>query len=297
MHSCGSFGDGCARYRYKALPRVLNVTDRRMKLYNYIYERIPSSLFCSLTNARNRIRNKKHRICPTQSRYLYKVTDSSNDQIIICRRKRHNLYKRGVSKRLDQLVDEYQLDLIDFKPGDVFVDCGANVGELGFWAMKNSLRYFPVEPEELEVECCNHNIFGGKAAFRSRALWKENCTLELYSKPGEGDSSLVEMNNYSTVKKIEAVTLDTFITEHRIDTIKLLKIEAEGAEPEILEGAAPVLDRVAFISVDCGPERGFDKQSTFNEVHRILTENGFEIVQANMNRIVFLYKNKSSRTE
>jgi hypothetical protein len=118
--------------------------------------------------------------------------------------------------------------------------------------------------------------------------------LNYIPKPGEGDSSLVEMKNFSTVKKVEAVTLETFIGEHGIDTVTLLKIEAEGAEPEILQGAASVLDRVAYITVDCGPERGFDKQSTFNDVHKILAENGFEIVQANMKRIVFLYKNKST---
>jgi len=264
-----------------------------MKLYNCIYDNIPSSLFCSLTNCRNLIRGKKHRIHTTENKHLYSVTDHDNEQIIICRRNRHNLYKRGISSRLDKLVKEYLFDMVDCEAGDVFIDCGANIGELGFWAKKNELRYFPVEPENLEVECCNRNIFGGDPEFKSSALWNENCLLELYSKPNEGDSSLVKMNNYSTIKKIEAVTLVTFIEKNDIQRIQILKIEAEGAEPEILEGAVPVLDRVTYISVDCGPERGISKESTFNEVNRILSGNGFEIVHAEMNRLVFLYKNMS----
>lgn len=264
-----------------------------MNIYTYFYEKIPPSVFCTLTNFRNKIRGKKHKIYPTENKYLYKVIDHKNDQIIICRRNRHNLYKNGISNRLDKLAKEYLFDLIDCNSGDVFIDCGANIGELGFWAKKNKLRYFPVEPEKLEIECYNLNIFEGSSGFHSRALWNENCSLELYSKPGEGDSSLVKINDYSTIKVIEAVTLDKFIEEYDIANIKILKIEAEGAEPEILEGAVLVLDRVMYVSVDCGPERGIKKESTFNEVNKILSENGFEIVQAEMNRLVFLYKNKS----
>jgi len=263
-----------------------------MKLYNYIYENVPSLIFCFLTNLKNRIRGKNHRIYTAKNKNLYIILDHNNDQIIICRRSRHNLYKRGISNRLEKLVKEYLLDMIDCEKGDVFIDCGANIGELGFYAKKKGLNYFPVEPEYLEIECCNLNIFEGDPKFTSSALWNENCSLELYSKPNEGDSSLVRMNNYSTVQKIEAVTLDRYIETHNIKKVKILKIEAEGAEPEILQGAVSVLDRVMYISVDCGPERGLAKESTFNEVNKILSENGFEIVRAEMNRLVFLYKNK-----
>lgn len=262
-------------------------------LYTSVYESIPSSIFCTLTNLRNKIRGKKHKMYPIKNKFLYKIIDQNNDQIFICRRNRHNLYKRGITSRLDKLIKEYQLDLVECKPGDVFIDCGANIGELGFWAKKNKLRYFPVEPEKLEIECCNLNIFDGSSKFSSRVLWKDNCIIELYSKPNEGDSSLVEMRDYSTTKKVEAVRLDKFIEKYDIDRIKILKIEAEGAEPEILEGAISSLGKVMYISVDCGFERGINKESTFNEVNKILMDNGFEIVQAEMNRIVILYKNKS----
>ncbi|MGD9733837.1 MAG: FkbM family methyltransferase [Desulfamplus sp.] len=231
------------------------------KFFITIYEGIPSSIFCALANIRNKnnIRGKKHKLYPIGNKRLYKVTDNNNDEIIICRRDRHYLYKKGIAYRIQQLAKIYHLDHIECCPGDVMIDCGANVGELGFWAKERQLQYFPVEPEELEVECCNLNIFNGEARIKCRALWKENDTLRLYSKPNFGDSSLFEIRNYSTIKQIEAITLEKLVEEYNISNIHILKIEAEGAEPEILRGAIPILNKIKYITVDCGYERGQGK--------------------------------------
>ena len=44
----------------------------------------------------------------------------------------------------------------------------------------------------------------------------------------------------------------------------LLKVEAEGAEPEVLQGLKKNLSRVEFITVDCGFERGLNQKSTIS---------------------------------
>ncbi len=221
----------------------------------------------------------------------YRVTDCEHNQIIICRRNRHYLYRRGIAFRLRQLVETYHLDHIEYKEGDVFIDCGANVGELGFWAKENKLRYYPVEPEELEAECCNLNIFDGASDVKNRALWKENAIVKLYSKPDWGDSSLFKIQDYSSTKEVESVTLEKFVEECNLKKIHVLKIEAEGAEPEILEGAIPVLSKVKYVVVDCGYERGLEEEHTFIEVNNILLGNNFELIQAELKRVVMLYRN------
>jgi len=73
--------------------------------------------------------------------------------------------------------------------------------------------------------------------------------------------------------------------------VKLLKLEAEGAEPEVLKGALKTLKSIEYVSTDCGFERGKNQDATFNEVNEILVENGFYIVTANLKRPVFLYRN------
>lgn len=57
-----------------------------------------------------------------------------------------------------------------------------------------------------------------------------------------------------------------------VEKIDFLKIDAEGAEPEVLEGTP--LCRVKKVAVDCSPER-FGKTTVF-EVLKILLSAGFK---------------------
>ena len=58
----------------------------------------------------------------------------------------------------------------------------------------------------------------------------------------------------------------TDIASKRLDNIfldkkiKLLKIDAEGSEPEVLNGTLGIIKNIEYISVDCGAERGFHKK-------------------------------------
>jgi hypothetical protein len=61
--------------------------------------------------------------------------------------------------------------------------------------------------------------------------------------------------------------------------IKLLKIEVEGSEPEVLQGAKSVLKIVDFVAVDTGPERGI--KNTFDEVNSYLVNHGFKLIRKN----------------
>lgn len=61
----------------------------------------------------------------------------------------------------------------------------------------------------------------------------------------------------------------------------MLKVEGEGAEPEILKGCFSILDRIKYISVDAGPERGVAESETFEEVSNYLLSNNFKILKVN----------------
>ena len=71
---------------------------------------------------------------------------------------------------------------------------------------------------------------------------------------------------------------------------KFAKIEAEGAEPEVLDGAQAVLHLIDYIAVDCGFERGAKNEATFYACNKILSLHGFEIIDADLHRNSFLYK-------
>ena len=101
------------------------------------------------------------------------------------------------------------------------------------------------------------------------------------------------LNN--SIKSIKTTTLNTIVNRYLkpIDRIKLVKLEAEGAEPEILMGAMSIIDRIDYIVADIGPERGVKSESTLIEVLDILQKNNFEATKFGYNRGILLFKNKN----
>ena len=77
--------------------------------------------------------------------------------------------------------------------------------------------------------------------------------------------------------------------------MRLLKLEAEGAEPEVLQGALGLLSLVDYISADLGPERGKAEISTLEEVSNLLEEQGFERLRVEGERVIALFRNHRLR--
>ena len=74
----------------------------------------------------------------------------------------------------------------------------------------------------------------------------------------------------------EIINVETISLDDLIDTIgkdiKLIKIEAEGAEPEVLEGLDKNISKVNYITIDAGFER--NGKSTISEcIHYLLSRN------------------------
>ena len=61
----------------------------------------------------------------------------------------------------------------------------------------------------------------------------------------------------------------------------MFKLEAEGFEPEILDGALNILDKIEYIALDGGYERGKSQTETFSELCNKLHDHGFKIVSIN----------------
>jgi len=61
-------------------------------------------------------------------------------------------------------------------------------------------------------------------------------------------------------------------------------MDAEGHEPEVLEGGRKTLERIDFVTIDGGLERSGN--FTSSEVAKILHETGFNEVRISSNHIV-----------
>lgn len=225
-------------------------------------------------------------------------TDDSNTQVAleISKKIRIHRYSKGIDSFLNKLAKQYFLDTIEFREGDTVIDCGANIGEVGLWFkhLQKNIVIHAIEPETAEADACDANIYNGKMLTIRKALWKEDGQLSFYSKNSSGDSSLFEQEGFEKKITIQTTTLENLVKDKNIQHIRLLKLEAEGAEPEILIGAEKVLSLIDYITVDCGPERGLAAEPTFIPVYNYLTQRGYQLVDIKFDRVVALFERKHS---
>ncbi len=218
-----------------------------------------------------------------------KVEDSHGDTIFVGEPERIQRFKRGIKSKVEKVAANYMLQSIGFETGDIIIDCGANIGEIGIYLKQFHIQYHAFEPALNEFEANLKN--NPQGTINRYALWKEETTLTFYNKNDTGDSSLFEINDYASKVTVQTKVLDDYIQQKNLAKIKLLKLEAEGAEPEILEGALKSLEKIQYISVDCGPERGLNQTTTFVEVVNTLTSHGFKVKGIEQGRLVVLFKN------
>tara|TARA_B000000532_G_C18877109_1_gene411222 strand:+ start:4166 stop:5023 length:858 start_codon:yes stop_codon:yes gene_type:complete len=215
-----------------------------------------------------------------------------------------NLENRTISfpnKRIDRVIINYKKhfnDLLEtycvsdlmLEEDDTVVDCGSNVGEL-FYALKinnSHFNYYGFEPDPITYRSLHENLKNTSSEIFDYALSNENGQANLYLDSEGADSSLVyfgKVKNYS----VETRTLDSF----KLEKIKLFKLEAEGFEYEVLEGAKNTLKNTDLVTVDYGPEKGLEKNTTASEVTNFLYKNDFKLIKTSKYRHVGLFKNKN----
>jgi FkbM family methyltransferase len=191
-------------------------------------------------------------------------------------------------KHFEILYKTYCLGEINFKKGDTVIDCGANVGEL-YVALKlfdKTIDYIAFEPDPHVFSTLQKNLSKFNQTLYEYALSDKNEEKSLFLNTDAADSSLIFFGSDSKTT-VTTKTLDSF----KYPQIKLLKIEAEGAELEVLKGSSDSLCNIEYISVDYGPERGVNNESTIVEIINFLYDTGFKLTNVSQYREVGLFKN------
>lgn len=187
-------------------------------------------------------------------------------------------YRRGWNNRLSRLAIEFGLgSLFPIGVGDTVVDVGANVGDFSIAAAKLGAKVFAFDGDPLVVACNKLNTGEfDNIETHCQILWSKETELTFYSAPGRADSSIFLPSGDGVASfTAKATTLDLLAERYGIDEITLLKMDAEGAEPEVLEGAKKILEKTRYIAIDTGPERLGSR--TDKECTRILTAYGFSV--------------------
>ena len=190
---------------------------------------------------------------------------------------------------LDNLLFSYGLESFKVEKDDLIIDCGANVGNmfLSINRFIENFNYKAFEPDTKTFKCLELNLNKFKnVELHCIGLSNESKNKKFYINADTGDSSLEAFNTEISID-IETKELDSF----NYEKIKLLKIDAEGHELEVLLGAKKTLPNVEYIAVDMGAEKGEDGENTVALVTNFLISQNFGLVNFKENRTTGLFKN------
>lgn len=197
--------------------------------------------------------------------------------------RRSYLYQGGLRERGRSLASSYAIPQISFASGDLVIDCGANYADLKVYFDEDlrgiDVEYVGIEPGVDEFFCMTRNCTKGTYQLFDCALGTEDSTATFYYSPDGANSSLERPVDVTGEYEVEVRSLDSLLNEapYRDRRVRLLKLEAEGTEFEILSGAERSLSRIDYIAADMGFERGLEEGSPAPSIIHLLIEKGWTI--------------------
>lgn len=251
------------------------------KFLSFVINRLNGKIFCSFINYFYKDSNLSY------SNSLYKK--KLNDIDIYFPNKRVLRLVNHPELSLNNIFKSYCLDFINIENDDLVIDCGANVGELNIAIKQKGIivNYKAFEPDKSTFDCLALNNYEiNKNELFNLGLSNLNGYSTFYLDNEGGNSSLVDFGSTQKIE-IETKTLDSF----EFEQVKVLKIDAEGFEPEVLEGSKKTLQSTEYVTIDFGAERGQDQNTTIIEVNDYMYENNFRLVRFSDFRFIGLYKN------
>lgn len=155
--------------------------------------------------------------------------------------------------------DQYGLKNIDFEEGDCIIDAGANIGIISIYLAKKFpfIKIYAFEPIPDNYLHLIKNIKINKITNINPfniAITSDNRYIDMsvdFSNSGGGSEYFVKSNkkHINTYYNIPSTTLDNLFIDNSIKSCKLLKIDCEGAEYDILLNTQ-CLDEIEFISAE-----------------------------------------------
>jgi FkbM family methyltransferase len=202
-----------------------------------------------------------------------------NREIAIPAARRWHRYKRGWDRRTARLLFQFGVgDVVNLHPGDTVIDIGANIGEFTLGVAALGVNVHAIEGDPHVFRCLMRNCMQSpNVNCHQNVVWKEDTRLTFYSEPTDADSSVFKPDAgvASTALEVDARSLDSIAFASGIDQVAFLKCDAEGAEPEVIEGGRDLLSRTRAVAFDTGAERMGEETSEESEA--LLRELGFKV--------------------
>ncbi|MGP4047091.1 FkbM family methyltransferase [Streptomyces sp. 2A115] len=173
------------------------------------------------------------------------------------------------------------------KPGDVFVDVGANIGYvsvLGSRLVGSTGRVVSIEASPVfHRGVLRHQRLNGcdniRAVNAAVSDSRKTLTFVLASSRNMGANSIVPYEGPAeSTFEMEACPLPELLEPDEIANARVIKIDVEGAEGGVIRGLAPMLDKLrpdAEITVEVTPDRMARLGDSADELLRTMRDHGY----------------------
>lgn len=192
--------------------------------------------------------------------------------------------------------DTYQFDTMGFKPGDVVLDLGAHVGIVSLYLAKKYpfIDIYAYEPSPENYRHLLMNIAAnGVSNVRAfnQAVTVDGRLFQMIAyyecNSGGATGQLREMKLPHRINfEAPSTQLDSIFTTRRLDSCKLLKIDIEGSEHEVLMNAQ-CLGQVEFLvgefhENDYLLNKGYSIASLYQHITRFIPPDNVRYVPCRM---------------
>jgi FkbM family methyltransferase len=184
--------------------------------------------------------------------------------------RRRSLWIRGVRLKLvdrrssgtleglqrELAADCYGVERVPLTPKDFVIDIGAHVGTFSIYLAKRfpDIRIYAFEPvpETYAYLCRNLELNGvTNVEAYNLAVTRDGRKLPMIAHPSNTGGATTNLRDLQLADhkhyEVESVTLEDIFRDHAIDRCRLLKIDCEGSEYEILLHT-PLWSRIDYLS-------------------------------------------------
>lgn len=165
---------------------------------------------------------------------------------------------------------------------DIIFDIGANIGEYTLYAaslVNSNGKVYSFEPVQSMFYTLKQNVdlnshLKNKIICINKGLGNKKAILPIYDEQDTTNEGLfsIHQKNFIQSKKIQDIeidTLDNFVNENQMDRIDFIKIDVEGNELYVLQGAVSCLKKLKpKLLIEMSEKNfnaaGYTKQDIFN---------------------------------
>lgn len=176
-----------------------------------------------------------------------------------------------------------------FRPGDCFIDCGAHIGLyslIAHRATEGKLELVSIEADSTTFSYLKENLKHTGlelVTLVNAAVWNRPGEIGFVD-AGSGKAAYSHVafeDTTATYPKVRTVTLDQIVSAVSAPQITLVKIDVEGAEPEVLGGGTQVIaaQRCPLIMIEFTEANLARRRSTSIHLARQLESLGYELCE------------------